>query len=156
MSILPCISVLYCSLTRLPRFSPVMPVSWSPLSRPSLDSERSSRANTITFPRSLSTWSETFQKWVEKFEVQPKILIQANVIRSRKIVFDVKPFCTETMQEWISRNWQKFLSKLWSFAYWLLSNEWLTPHSEDSGSFALFNFLRFHSWKVAICLKTNL
>merc|ERR1712025_945032 len=52
----------FLSLSRSLKCSPTTPASWSPLTRPSLDSKRFSLANTITCPRSPSTWSATLTR----------------------------------------------------------------------------------------------
>merc|ERR1711872_52813 len=52
----------FLSHSRSLRFSPATPVSSSPLQKPSLDSRKSLRANTITSLKLLSTWLATLTK----------------------------------------------------------------------------------------------
>merc|ERR1712113_983663 len=52
----------FLSHSRSLRFSPATPVSSSPLQKPSPDSRKSLRANTITSLKLLSTWLATLTK----------------------------------------------------------------------------------------------
>merc|ERR1712002_285945 len=50
------------NLSKSLRCSLVTLESWSLSNKPSMDSRKSCPESTITYPRSLSTWSETFQR----------------------------------------------------------------------------------------------